>query len=82
MIVAPATAEPAGPLIRRWRQRRRLSQLELSELARTSTRHLSCVETGIHPSQDKVLRLAGALEVSVRETNRMHLGAGLRADLS
>jgi len=65
-------------LIRLWRQRRRLSQLELSERAETSARHLSCVETGrATPSRAMVLRLAGALEVPLRETNQMLLGAGL-----
>lgn len=72
------TTEPAGSLIRRWRQHRRLSQLELSELAATSTRHLSYVETGRStPSRDMVLRLAEALDVPLNETNRMLLGAGL-----
>lgn len=68
----------AGALIRDWREHRRLSQLTLAELAGTSTRHLSYVETGRStPSRDMVLRLAEALEVSLRETNRMLLGAGL-----
>jgi len=72
------TTEPAGLLIRRWRHRRRLSQLELAGLAGTSTRHLSFVETGrATPSRDMVLRLAGALDVPLRETNQMLLGAGL-----
>jgi len=68
----------AGVLIREWRERRRLSQLALAGLAGTSTRHLSYVETGRStPSRDMVLRLAEALEVPLRETNRMLLGAGL-----
>jgi len=62
VTVVTITTEPAGSLIRRWRQRRRLSQLELSELAGTSTRHLSFVETGrATPSREMVLRLADAL---------------------
>lgn len=74
----PVASELAGPLIRLWRQRRRLSQLELSELASTSTRHLSFVETGrATPSRELVLRLAGALEVPLRETNQILFGAGL-----
>ncbi|MEJ7649388.1 MAG: helix-turn-helix transcriptional regulator [Nakamurella sp.] len=72
------TVELSGPLIRQWRQRRRLSQLELSELTGTSTRHLSYIETGRStPSRVMVLRLAGAMEVPLRETNQMLLGAGL-----
>lgn len=70
--------DPGGSLIRLWRRRRRLSQLELSELAGTSARHLSFVETGrATPSREMVLRLAGALDVPLRETNQMLLGAGL-----
>jgi len=65
-------------MVRRWRQRRRLSQLDLAGLAETSTRHLSYVETGrARPSRDVVLRLAAALEVPLREANQMLLGAGL-----
>lgn len=72
------TSGTAGPLIRQWRQHRRLSQLQLSELAGTSTRHVSYVETGrATPSRDMVLRLADALDVPLRETNQMLLGAGL-----
>ncbi|MBV9040207.1 MAG: helix-turn-helix transcriptional regulator, partial [Acidimicrobiia bacterium] len=43
-ITAPVTG--VGGLLRDWRQRRRLSQLELSVEAEVSTRHLSFVETG------------------------------------
>lgn len=72
-----ASIDTAGPLIRQWRRNRRLSQLELSELAATSTRHLSCVETGrANPSRELVLRLAGALDLPLRETNKVLLGAG------
>lgn len=78
MTLVTKTIERAGPLIRWWRQHRRLSQLELSELAGTSTRHLSYVETSrATPSRAMVLRLAAALEVPLRETNQMLLGAGL-----
>lgn len=70
--------EPVGLLVRRWRQRRRLSQLELAGLAQTSTRHLSYVETGrATPSRAMVLQLARALQVPLREVNQMLLGAGL-----
>lgn len=49
----------AGPLLRSWRQRRRLSQLELACEAEVSTRHLSYVETGrARPSRAFVLHLA------------------------
>jgi transcriptional regulator with XRE-family HTH domain len=69
--------ETAGGLLRRWRERRRLSQLELSNRAAVSTRHLSYVETGrSRPSRELVLHLADTLEVPLREQNRMLLAAG------
>src|SRR3954451_22186715 len=67
----------AGSLLREWRERRRLSQLDLAHLAGTSTRHLSYVETGrSRPSRDMVLRLSEALEVPLAERNEILLGAG------
>lgn len=66
-----------GPLLREWRQRRRLSQLELACDAEISTRHLSFVETGrSRPSRDMVLRLAERLEVPLRERNTLLTAAG------
>jgi transcriptional regulator with XRE-family HTH domain len=63
-------------LLREWRQRRRLSQLDLALLADTSARHLSCVETGrARPSRTMVLRLARALDVPLRERNTLLLAA-------
>lgn len=68
---------PIGSLLRGWRQRRRLSQLELALDAEVSTRHLSCVETGrAQPSREMVLRLAERLEVPLRERNRLLTAAG------
>jgi transcriptional regulator with XRE-family HTH domain len=68
---------PVGELLRQWRERRRLSQLELSNRAEVSTRHLSFVETGRSaPSRDMVLLLADQLEVPLRERNRLLLAAG------
>ncbi|MFI9550281.1 helix-turn-helix domain-containing protein [Nonomuraea endophytica] len=67
----------AGALLRQWRRRRKVSQLELSLLAETSTRHVSYVETGrSRPSHAMVLRLAEALEVPLRERNTLLLAAG------
>ncbi|MFE0153974.1 helix-turn-helix domain-containing protein [Nonomuraea sp. NPDC059007] len=67
----------AGALLRQWRRRRKVSQLELSLLAETSARHLSYVETGrSRPSRAMVLRLAEALEVPLRERNTLLLAAG------
>lgn len=68
---------PVGALLREWRQRRRLSQLDLANDADISTRHLSYVETGrAAPSRAMVLHLAEALEVPLRERNTLLTAAG------
>jgi transcriptional regulator with XRE-family HTH domain len=68
---------PVGSLLREWRQRRRLSQLELACDAGISTRHLSFVETGrAQPSRDMLLHLSEQLEVPVRERNVLLVAAG------
>jgi transcriptional regulator with XRE-family HTH domain len=68
---------PVGEQLRGWRERRRLSQLELSIEAEISTRHLSFVETGrSRPSREMVLHLAERLEVPLRERNHLLLAAG------
>jgi transcriptional regulator with XRE-family HTH domain len=68
---------PIGELLRDWRQRRRLSQLDLALEAEISTRHLSFVETGrARPSRDMVLHLAERLEVPLRERNHLLVAAG------
>jgi transcriptional regulator with XRE-family HTH domain len=66
-----------GTLLREWRQRRRLSQLDLALEAGISTRHLSFVETGrSKPSPDMVVHLAEQLQVPLRERNQLLLAAG------
>lgn len=66
-----------GPLLREWRERRRLSQLELAGQAAISTRHLSFVETGrARPSREMVLHLAEELDVPLRERNALLQAAG------
>ncbi len=68
---------PVGTLLREWRQRRRLSQLDLALDASISTRHLSYVETGrATPSRAMVLHLAEQLEVPLRERNSLLTAAG------
>jgi transcriptional regulator with XRE-family HTH domain len=70
-------ASTCGELIRAWRQRRHLSQLELASQAEMSTRHLSFLETGrARPSRDMVLRLAEQLDVPLRDRNQLLLAAG------
>lgn len=66
-----------GPLIKTWRAKRRLSQLDLALEANVSARHLSFVETGrSRPSEQMVLHLAKTLDVPLRERNRLLLAAG------
>jgi transcriptional regulator with XRE-family HTH domain len=68
---------PVGELLREWRERRRLSQLDLSLRADISTRHLSFVETGrSRPTPTMILRLTEQLEVPLRERNVLLLAGG------
>ncbi|WP_433663314.1 helix-turn-helix domain-containing protein [Nocardia sp. CA-128927] len=70
------TRSSVGVLLREWRQRRRLSQLDLALSADTSARHLSYLETGrARPSRAMVLRLCEALEVPLRDRNTLLLAA-------
>jgi transcriptional regulator with XRE-family HTH domain len=72
-----ASAQPVGGLLRERRQRRRLSQLDLSCDAEISTRHLSFLETGrSQPSREMVLHLAAQLDVPLRERNVLLVAAG------
>ncbi|HEY9536105.1 MAG TPA: helix-turn-helix transcriptional regulator [Kiloniellaceae bacterium] len=71
------TLSPVGEMLRGWRRRRRLSQLELALAAEVSQRHLSFVESGrAAPSRDLVLRLAEQLAVPLRERNALLVAAG------
>lgn len=68
---------PVGDLLREWRRRRNLSQLELAIQADVSARHVSFVETGrTIPSSAMVLHLAEQLGVPLRERNRLLVAAG------
>lgn len=73
-----ATPPPeAGTLLREWRERRRLSQMDLAGVAEISTRHLSFIETGrSQPSRRVLLRLAEAMAVPLRGRNALLLAAG------
>jgi transcriptional regulator with XRE-family HTH domain len=76
-VAGTATGTSFGPLLREWRHRRGLSQLELSLETEISTRHLSFVETGrSRPSRETVARLAETLEIPLRERNTLLLAAG------
>lgn len=68
---------PVGDLIRGWRQRRRLSQLDLALDAEVSSRHLSFLETGrAQPSREMLLRLAERLDIPLRERNTLLVAGG------
>lgn len=76
-MTAAIDADAVGAQVRRWRERRRRSQLDLSLAADVSTRHLSYVETGrSRPSPVLIERLCDELDVPLRERNRLHLAAG------
>jgi transcriptional regulator with XRE-family HTH domain len=77
VTVATLYQRPFGELLRQWREHRRLSQLELSNRAEISTRHISFLETGrATPSRDMVLHLAEHLDLPLRERNHLLLAAG------
>jgi transcriptional regulator with XRE-family HTH domain len=66
-----------GSLLRWWRVRRGLSQLDLAGAAGTSQRHVSFLESGrAQPSREMVFRLAAALDVPLRQQNALSLAAG------
>ncbi|MFG2484374.1 helix-turn-helix domain-containing protein [Streptomyces virginiae] len=72
---SPTTS--VGTLLRAWRERRGISQLELAGRADSSSRHISFIETGrSRPSEEMVLRLADHLDVPMRERNSLLLAAG------
>src|SRR5216683_1537666 len=77
MIAATHPPRPVGEMLRRWREHRRLSQLELAGQADISTRHLSFVETSRSmPSREMVFRLAEQLDLPLRDRNALLLAAG------
>ena len=69
--------ETIGMLVKRWRERRRRSQLDVSLAADLSARHLSYIETGrSNPSRHMIERICDELDVPLRERNRFYLAAG------
>jgi transcriptional regulator with XRE-family HTH domain len=77
-LVAVVAQDPRiGTLLREWRTRRRMSQLDLAIEAGVSARHVSFVETGrSRPSAEMVIRLADHLDVPLRDRNALLLAAG------
>ena len=75
--LAATNTTTIGRQLRDWRERRRLTQLDLACDAEISTRHLSFLETGrSKPSREMVLHLAELLDVPLRERNAMLVAAG------
>lgn len=71
---------PFGRGLRHWRRLRGVSQLDLASTAATTTRHVSFLETGrSRPSRQMVDRLGDALQIPLRERNRLLEMAGLTA---
>ena len=81
MTYNPNVASPAFPgFLKNWRQRRRLSQLELALQSGMSQRHISFLETGrSNPSRFAISQLADALEMPAAEVDVMLLSAGFAA---
>lgn len=81
MATGEARASEFGGILRHWRQSRGMSQLDLSERAGISPRHLSFLETGrCGPSRAAVLQLGGALDLPTPEIERLLLVAGHAGD--
>lgn len=72
-----STESTFGRLLRQWRARRRMSQLDLALEAGISSRHVSFIETGrAQPSREMILRLAHVLDMPLRDRNDLLTVAG------
>lgn len=77
MTIAHAPTPGVGHLIRTWRRRRHLTQLDLATSSQVSTRHLSFVETGrARPTREMILHLSETLDVPLRQRNELLLAGG------
>jgi transcriptional regulator with XRE-family HTH domain len=83
IVSLPTNAGPDGAdagfadLLKSWRQKRRLSQLDLALSSGVSQRHVSFLESGrARPSRSMILRLSESLEVPLRERNDWLTAAG------
>ena len=73
-------SRPVGDILREWRQRRRISQLDLALDADVSAKHVSFVETGrAQPSREMILRFAEHLQVPLRDRNVLLTAGGYAA---
>ena len=78
--MAAEPESPFGRLLREWRTRRRVSQLDLAVEAGVSSRHVSFIETGrAQPSREMILMLARVLDVPLRDRNDLLVAAGYAA---
>lgn len=72
-----ANGTPFGRLLKEWRNRRGLSQLDLALAVRTTQRHLSFIESGrASPSRDMILRISERIGIPLRQQNVLLLAAG------
>lgn len=70
-------------LLRHWRSRRGLSQLDLAVASSVSSRHVSFLETGrAQPSREMVLRLAATLDIPLRDQNELLRAAGFEEEFA
>ena len=73
----PAADNRFARLLKEWRQRRRLSQLDLALSSGASQRHVSFLESGrANPSRKMILQLSETLDVPLRERNAWLSAAG------
>ncbi|MEI8409437.1 MULTISPECIES: helix-turn-helix domain-containing protein [unclassified Kribbella] len=76
MLTQPRSSDLSAGL-RLWRQRRRVSQLELAIRAGTTQRHVSFIESGRSlPGRDMIIRLAESLQLPLRDRNALLLAGG------
>ncbi len=73
----PTYVDSYGDLLKYWRKRAGVSQIDLALECDTSSRHLSCVETErAHPSRHLLLRLCATLDIPLRARNSILISAG------
>jgi transcriptional regulator with XRE-family HTH domain len=76
-VLNPHLVSSFGMLLKHWRSKRGISQLELSLTSQVSQRHISFLESGrAKPSREMVLELATVLEVPLRQQNLLLTTAG------
>src|SRR4051794_35178196 len=76
-MATASTHVGVGPLLREWRERRRLTQLQPALESGVSARHLGFVGTGrSKPGRQTLFRVAQQLEIPFRERNQLLLAAG------